>query len=144
MKRLIRKSIDYYDAQERTCAIMYINGEIMEAYSHWDAIKEYFIKNFNINDEKQIDQIIDDVACGRGKYKNFVKGYGMADRIEQTKIIRIIEDSLEGIEYEEFESKLKVQYPEYEIIEDEDWLDRAMNYPNPTLIAKLYNLKKYN
>lgn len=113
-KRL-RKLAEYHDYKDRTCAIALINNEIFEAYEHWDAIKKYFIDNYNINgSSSEIEDKIDDIL--REKDSDIViENYAMANKVDDNNTIYIVAESLKNISLPEFTTKLYNQYPNYDI-----------------------------
>lgn len=151
MKRLIKKSdvfdaLMQYDINNRECAIVYINGEIIEGKEHWGIIKDYFLrKNIDIESPEileEIDNILD------GKYSNpeLLQSYATADKINDVnnvnvgKSIMVHGGSIDGISEDELFSILKQKYSDYNVISDDD-LGEILDAKTAKLIKKSYDSK---
>lgn len=108
----------YYDKENRDFAIVYINNKIIEDVEHWAALKQYFLKSYNINDESKIDDIMDN------KDKDVkLSSYAMASK-KENKII-VLYDSIENIDISDLYKKLKRKYPKHEISFNSQWYKAA-------------------
>jgi hypothetical protein len=108
----------YYDKENRDFAIVYINNKIIEDVEHWAALKQYFLKSYNINDESKIDDIMDN------KDKDVkLSSYAMASK-KENKII-VLYDSIENIDISDLYKKLKRKYPKHQISFNSQWYKAA-------------------
>jgi hypothetical protein len=111
-KSRLKKIAEYFDKGNRDCAIVFINGEFIEADEHWNALKEYFLKEYGLDANKASDEeIIDNIMNGKDDVK--LENYAMASK--KDNCIYIMYESVEGITIQELIQKIETQYPDYKI-----------------------------
>lgn len=139
LKKKIRlRKYSNHDFNNRTTAIVFINGEFYEAHTHAKAINEYLA---NVNSEQFEDDFtrpytklnpesIPDKK-ERETTKNFraiAKEQAFAHKVEEEKAIYIEENSLSGIDMYSAAEIFKDQYPSYTIYNDDKYDEKNDEY----------------
>jgi len=119
MKRLIRKA--EHDIDNREFAILYIDGEVLEAHTHKEAIDNYLAsKQKQPLDGTFEDYIWDDLAANGEKvaFLHYAKDYRLNDNGEITNEPTIYFSDAIGVSQEEVINAVKAKYPGISIYDD--------------------------
>lgn len=131
-----REKLALHDRANRTSAVMYLEGNILEGYDHWDMINEYLIKHYNIDRDKkewEANNIFNDLP------------YMMGSKVDEDMTIYLDSITENNVDVNEVINTFKKSYPNYDIVieedDDESYNEYIKQYGDPEYIKERFGNK---
>jgi hypothetical protein len=131
-KSRLKKLSGFHDKNNRTSAIMYLDGEVLEGQDHYDMITKYMKDKYNLDrtnsdQERETDNLFDSLS------------YAMGSKVDEDKAIYIDDDTLNNIDEQVMIDAIKAKYPGFNVIIETSSNEDMREYYKKYMSEEEYN-----
>ena len=117
----VLKENAYHDINNRTSAILYIEGNVLEGLDHYDMINEYLKEHYDLDrddpkQEKEANKLFDSLP------------YAMGSKVDEDNAIYMDSITVTNVDENTVINAIKSKYPEYKIKFEEETYEDVNEY----------------